>query len=124
MPAIQAQGQAAPREAALLGQATLPMHSRTARRFTTPLMQDPMACVVCSSGAEKGLWPNAWVLACALFACTPVIAAQSVLAWLGAFFPRRQWELHSHAAARYFLSPYILVPAGQCGVANAQAGQL
>ena len=108
----------------MLDQATIPPHPRPARRFTTPLTQDPMARGVRSSGAEKGLWPNAWVLACALFACTPVIAAQSVLAWLGVLFPRRQWELHSHAAARYFLSPYILVPAGQCGVASTEAGQL
>ena len=89
------------------------------------LMHLPLRHCACgrSSGAERGLWPNAWVGACALFACTPMIVVQSVLAWLGDFFPRRQWELHSRAAVRYFLSPYILVPASQCGVAGAAVDQ-
>ena len=66
------------------------------------------------SSAQKGMWPNAWVLASALCMALPVTAAQTVLAWLGDLFPDRQWERHSNEAARYFLSPYITVPASEC----------
>ena len=60
------------------------------------------------------MWPNAWVLACALCVSLPVIAGQAVLAWLGDLFPGRQWEQRPNEAARYFLSPYIVVPASTC----------
>ena len=66
------------------------------------------------SSAQKGLWPNAWVLAGALCMALPVTAAQAVLAWLGTLFPGRQWERRSHEAARYLLSPYTVVPAAVC----------
>ena len=57
---------------------------------------------------KEGLFPNAWVLSLALLVATPLIVAQSVIAWFGTFFPQRQWDVDSTSLPHYFLSPYLV----------------
>ena len=64
------------------------------------------------------MWPNAFVTVLALVSALPSFVGQSLLAWLGLFFPDNGWERDNHGLGHYFLAPYMERSAAECGAAD------
>ncbi len=61
------------------------------------------------------MWPNAWVAAVAFAASMPLLAAQAVVAWLGALLPGAHLEATRSTLPSLFFAAFLAESAPRCG---------
>ena len=61
------------------------------------------------------MWPNAWVAAVAFAASMPLLAAQAVVAWLGALLPGAHLEAAQATLPSLFFAAFLAESAPRCG---------